>query len=89
MMMPTQMYYSPPSMHPYGYPMMPPQAYMGAPQNNTANEKSQAAVAPPSGTYSNLAGFYAPVGPSGVPQEHGSAPLPLPPRHTATASDSA
>ncbi|KAH6640068.1 hypothetical protein BKA67DRAFT_140536 [Truncatella angustata] len=80
MMMPPQMYYGPqPGMAPYGYPTMPPQAYMAAPQGASSNEKSTAAIPQPQGNHSNFAGFYAPAGatPAYPPQPQATPKEPI------------
>ncbi|KAI4599074.1 hypothetical protein KJ359_002491 [Pestalotiopsis sp. 9143b] len=80
MMMPPQMYYNPQGgMAPYGYPMVPPQAYMAHPQQPGMMEKSAAPAPPPHGGQHNPAGFYAPAAPATGHEEPSPA---LPPRHT-------
>ncbi|KAH8647253.1 hypothetical protein BX600DRAFT_151979 [Xylariales sp. PMI_506] len=86
---PPVYYIPPPGMVPYpnAYPMMPPQAHVGAaPGDAAGNEKGRAAP-PTVDNYSNLAGFYAPSAQAPNP----SAPHPplLPPTPAANGSSSA
>ncbi|KAF7514563.1 hypothetical protein G7054_g15203 [Neopestalotiopsis clavispora] len=74
MMMPPQMYYNqPPGMAPYGYPAMPPQAYMGQMQQTGQMEKSSAAAAHPHTASPNPAGYYAPGAPTAAQQTPATA----------------
>ncbi|ETS80929.1 hypothetical protein PFICI_08458 [Pestalotiopsis fici W106-1] len=74
MMMPPQMYYNP-GMAPYGYPMMPPQAYMGQTQQIGQMEKSPAAATHPQTANPGPGGYYAPAAPVAA-QRTPETPLP-------------